>query len=108
LRKRYRGVEALRGVSIRVAPGEVYGLLGPNGAGTAAFYRAMSLFRQGKADEARTLAAAAAAKMKPLPTDEKNPLAGNARADDLILWMAYKEAKALIQFEAAPKKVECN
>src|SRR5215831_18757134 len=28
LRKRYRGVEALRGVSIRVEPGEVYGLLG--------------------------------------------------------------------------------
>src|SRR4051812_6878179 len=33
LRKRYRGVEALRGVSIRVEPGEVYGLLGRNGAG---------------------------------------------------------------------------
>ena len=33
LRKRYRGVEALRGVSISVAPGEVYGLLGRNGAG---------------------------------------------------------------------------
>lgn len=33
LRKRYRGVEALNGVSIRVEPGEVYGLLGQNGAG---------------------------------------------------------------------------
>jgi hypothetical protein len=70
--------------------------------GTAALYRAMSLFRQGKEDEARTLATAAAAKMKPLPADEKNPLAGNARADDLILWMAYKEAKALIKFESTP------
>jgi ABC-2 type transport system ATP-binding protein len=33
LRKRYRGIEALKGVSIRVEPGEVYGLLGQNGAG---------------------------------------------------------------------------
>jgi ABC-2 type transport system ATP-binding protein len=33
LRKRYRGVEALKGVSVRVEPGEVYGLLGQNGAG---------------------------------------------------------------------------
>ncbi len=34
--------------------------------GTSAFFRAMSLFRQGKKDEARKLAIAAAAKMKPL------------------------------------------
>jgi ABC-2 type transport system ATP-binding protein len=33
LRKRYRGVEALKGVSLRVEPGEIYGLLGQNGAG---------------------------------------------------------------------------
>ena len=33
LRKRYAGVEALKGVSVRVEPGEVYGLLGRNGAG---------------------------------------------------------------------------
>ena len=32
----------------------------------SAFFRAMSLFRQGKPDEARKLAIAAAAKMKPL------------------------------------------
>lgn len=68
--------------------------------GTASFYRAMSLFRQGKKDEARKLAIAAAAKMKPLPKDENNPLAGDANHDDLILWLAYKEAKALIQFKS--------
>ena len=34
LRKRYpTGVEALRGVSIEIEEGEIYGLLGPNGAG---------------------------------------------------------------------------
>jgi ABC-2 type transport system ATP-binding protein len=33
LRKRYGDVEALRGVSFEVAPGEVFGILGPNGAG---------------------------------------------------------------------------
>jgi hypothetical protein len=71
-------------------------------SGTSAFYRAMSLFQQGKKDEARRLATEAAAKMKPLPKDEKNPMADNAYNDDLILWMAYKEAKALIKFEAAP------
>ncbi len=33
LTKNYGKVEALRGVSISVAPGQIYGLLGPNGAG---------------------------------------------------------------------------
>jgi hypothetical protein len=65
-------------------------------SGTTAFYRAMSLFRQGKDAEARKLASEAVAKMKPLPTDEKNPLTGDANADDLFLWMAFKEANALL------------
>ncbi|MGH7173043.1 MAG: tetratricopeptide repeat protein [Gemmataceae bacterium] len=56
--------------------------------GISAFYRAMSLFRQGKPDEACKLALAAAAKMKPLPKDERNPLANNAHYDDLILWLS--------------------
>ena len=64
---------------------------------TSAFYRAMSQFRQGRLDEARKLAIEATAKMEPLPKDEKNPL-----AVDLILWLAYKEAKELIKFDAAP------
>jgi tetratricopeptide (TPR) repeat protein len=78
---------------------------GPNNAyvtGTSAFYRAMSLFRQGKRDEARKVAAAARGLMKPLPSDENNPLPGNGRHDDLILWLAYKEAKDMIQFDEAP------
>jgi WD40 repeat protein len=74
----------------------------PQVTGVSAFLRAMSLFRQGKRDEARKLAITAAAKMKPLPRDEKNPLAGQADHDDLILWLLYKEAKALIKFDAAP------
>lgn len=69
--------------------------------GTAAFYRAMSLFRQGQKDDARQLASEAVAAMKPLPTDEQNPLAGDATVDDVILWLAYKEAQAMIEFDAA-------
>jgi hypothetical protein len=70
-------------------------------AGTSAFYRAMSLFQQGKEDEAQKLATEAAARMKPLPRDEQNPLAGDATPYDLILWLAYKEAKAMIPFDVA-------
>jgi hypothetical protein len=70
--------------------------------GTSAFYRAMSLFRRGKEKEARQLAIEAASAMKPLPKDEKNPLADGAGHDDLIVWLAYKEARALIKFEPDP------
>jgi tetratricopeptide (TPR) repeat protein len=70
--------------------------------GISAFYRAMSVFRQGKEAEARKLVIAATARMKPLPKDEQNPFANGAYYDDLILWLAYKEAKALIKFEVAP------
>jgi hypothetical protein len=46
--------------------------------------------------------------MKPLRRDEENTLAGagpdvlgNRGANNLILWLADKEAKAVIQFDAA-------
>lgn len=35
--------------------------------------------------------------------DENNPLAGNVDFNDLVVWLAYKEAKALIKFDAVPK-----
>jgi hypothetical protein len=79
--------------------------VGPAG-GTASFYLAMSLFRQGKENDARKLATETAAKWKPLPKDEKNPLAGGASTDALMLWLAYKEAKALIGFDEAPPPKE--
>jgi tetratricopeptide (TPR) repeat protein len=72
---------------------------------TSAFYRAMGLFRQGQTELARKLASDAASTMKPLPVDEQKPLLGGADYNDLIMWLAYKEAKALIQFDptrAAP------
>src|SRR5262249_41816862 len=70
--------------------------------GTSAYFQAMSLFRQGKPDEGRQIAVAAAATMKPLPKDEKNPLANGADVEDLIWWLAYKEARALIGFDVVP------
>jgi lipopolysaccharide export system ATP-binding protein len=44
LRKTYRGLEVVRGISIDLAQGEVVGLLGPNGAGkTTTFYMVVGL-----------------------------------------------------------------
>jgi ABC-2 type transport system ATP-binding protein len=40
LRKRYRATEALRGVDLEVAEGELVGLLGPNGAGKSTLVKA--------------------------------------------------------------------
>jgi WD40 repeat protein len=67
------------------------------------FFRAMIRFRQGKPEEARKLALEAVGMTRaPLPKDEKNPLAGRGSNEDLIRWLAHKEAKALIGFDAAP------
>lgn len=69
---------------------------------TSAFYLAMSLSRQGKDDEARMVAMEAISRMRPLPIDDDNPLAGGGNHDDLILWMACKEARAILKLDAAP------
>ncbi len=65
--------------------------------GPARFFRAMSLVRQGKEAEARQLFAEAGSRMKPLPTGERQPFTNGAGPDDLIVWLAYKEVKALLQ-----------
>ena len=42
LRKRYGQVEALKGISFSVRPGELFGLLGPDGAGKTTLFRILA------------------------------------------------------------------
>ncbi len=72
--------------------------------GTARLFRAMSLFRQDRPEEARKLFSQAEAQIPPLPKDESKPLvAGETLSHDVVIgWLAYKEAKALIEGPPAP------
>ena len=40
--------------------------------------------------------------MIPLPKVERNPLSGGASHDDVIGWLAYTKARAMIMFDAVP------
>ncbi len=66
--------------------------------GTARLFRAMSLFRQGRADEARQLFSQAEAQMPPFPQDLRKPVVGGKMAshDVMICWLACREAKRLM------------
>lgn len=64
--------------------------------GVCGYYRAMILFQRGRHGEAKALYRATYSSMKPLPSDPRNPLAGGATHDDLILWLACREAKSLL------------
>ena len=55
LRKRYKDVQALDGVSFTVRDGEVFGLLGPNGAGKSTAVRTFATLTQ--ADSGRAIVA---------------------------------------------------
>lgn len=55
LRKTYAGVEAVRGVSFDVAPGEVFCLLGPNGAGKTSIVEILEGYRRRDGGDASVL-----------------------------------------------------
>ena len=65
----------------------------------AGFFHAMSLFRQGKTADARRLFAKSETQMRNLPIHENLALANGATTNNIIVWLAYKEAKAMIQIE---------
>jgi serine/threonine protein kinase/tetratricopeptide (TPR) repeat protein len=65
------------------------------------FFRTMVLFRQGQAGDARKLFEATVSRMRPLPDDDQNPLASGASGDDMIVWLAYREAATMLGVEPA-------
>ena len=69
--------------------------------GTARFFRAMSLFQQGRDEEARQVFTPAEAQMPPYPPDTGKPLLDGkvASHDVMIGWLAYQEAKSLLATE---------
>lgn len=76
----------------------------PHIAGPSGFYRALSLFRQGKPDEARQLATQTAKKMERLLNDIDNLLSVRGDHDTLIVWLAYREAHDVIKLDQATAK----
>jgi ABC-2 type transport system ATP-binding protein len=55
LRKRYRDVEAVRGIDFEVASGDVFGLLGPNGAGKTTTVEILEGYRDRDAGDVSVL-----------------------------------------------------
>ena len=64
---------------------------------TASLYRTMSLCQQGQLGIARQLFSETETKIKPLPKAGQWPLTHGVDHDDLILWLAYREARSLLQ-----------
>jgi serine/threonine protein kinase len=71
--------------------------------GPSRFFRAMILFRQGKTAEAKALFQEAEAQMPPIPENAARVLRVNVTQDQLLCWLTYKEASALLKIDTSTK-----
>lgn len=65
--------------------------------GAGSFYLVMNLVHQGKGNEAGELFRQTAATIPPPPADKQSPLVSQTAHDDLIVWLAYEEAKRMLE-----------
>jgi hypothetical protein len=66
------------------------------GLEAAHFYRAMIALRQNRPDDARRHLGTGLRDMQPLPVDDRAPLDAGGDHDDLISWLAYREARTML------------
>ncbi len=62
----------------------------------AGWFQSMCLFRQGRVTEARRLFGETASRMKPLPAAGENPPVKSSDENDLVAWLVFREARALL------------
>ncbi|MEP6812081.1 MAG: ATP-binding cassette domain-containing protein [Actinomycetota bacterium] len=92
LRKRYKNVQALDGVSFAVREGEVFGLLGPNGAGKSTTVRTLATLTQ--PDSGRALVAGEDVVRHP---NRVRSLIGYVAQDSGVDWEATGRENLLLQ-----------
>jgi serine/threonine protein kinase/tetratricopeptide (TPR) repeat protein len=71
--------------------------------GPSRFYRAMMLFRKGQDQAAKDLFHEAEAQIPPLPENAAHVLPVEVSQDQLLCWLAYKEAAALLKIGPTTK-----
>jgi ABC-2 type transport system ATP-binding protein len=92
LRKRYKDVQALDGVSFAVREGEVFGLLGPNGAGKSTTVRTLATLTQ--PDSGRALVAGEDVVRNP---NRVRSLIGYVAQDSGVDWEATGRENLMLQ-----------
>jgi ABC-2 type transport system ATP-binding protein len=92
LRKRYKTVQALNGVSFSVREGEVFGLLGPNGAGKSTTVRTLATLTQ--PDSGRALVAGEDVVRHP---NRVRSLIGYVAQDSGVDWEATGRENLMLQ-----------